>query len=446
MRFGRENVPKLHYSSFWRLTMKNTLKRLSKMLLAFVLAVAIGTALMLAVYKLPSEPIIDNVARSAGVFLDEGLYPRTSDKDICSALENYTDCLILLEAAYDDDASDLVNAMLNPHFAHKGMFLNDSLYSSYCEPCQDGLEVINCGRYWHGYLIFIKPLLMLTDYSGIRTVICLSQLILLAFVVISFVKKGKAKYLIPVLALYLFLRPLALAKSIQYHDIFFICFAQLPVIVLRNDHYSKREVWPLHFLIIGCLIGYFDYLTYPLIAFGVPMLLLLSLYPDSPMHDLTATIKSSAAWLVGYFGMWASKWLVGSLLTGSNILSEAGESLAFRVSGTIQIDGGISGNLLRYQAIYRNLSAGKYALALCLAVLGISFVYCLVKRRCPSFARLCIYGCFMAAPIAWYAALSNHSWIHTHFTFRTLGLTVFAAFMLALRFLQKESAHDSSCS
>lgn len=428
--------------------MKSSINYIMKFFLLFVALLALGTVLLVAVYMLPTGTMCENVSRSADIMREEGNYPLLDQNCQTSKIDNWTDSLMLMAAAFEDDAPDAVNAMLAPHYSFTDRAAGEeypklpaeNLVCIYGDGVSENIEKASYGRYWHGYLLFLKPLLLVTDYGGVRTLICLSQLLLVAVTALCYIKKGRAAYLIPILALYLFLNPFALSKSMQYNDIFMLCFLQLPLILMLPERYAERRLWPLHFLAVGCLTSYFDFLTYPLIAFGVPMLMLLVLYPDSPLKDFAATVKSGLSWAAAYVGFTVSKWLVGSVITGTDFFPEALSSFALRSVGTT--DDGLSGFVLRYQAIYRNLSTAKLALGITLAVLLICFAIALIKKKHISFPRLVIYGCFMAAPLLWYAVMPNHSYLHSHFAFRTLGLTVFAAFMLMIKFFSKEDAYD----
>ena len=73
---------------------------------------------------------------------------------------------------------------------------------------------------------------------------------------------------------------------------------------------------------IGIVVSYFDFLTYPLVTLGVPLCLLLILQADkiTYLQKIKNIISLSIAWVIGYLGMWAMKWMIGSIATHKNIL------------------------------------------------------------------------------------------------------------------------------
>ena len=71
-----------------------------KLCALIVFMTILGFLLLLAVYALPTAPMEKNLADSAEVFLREGSYPVTDILGADTRLDNYTDALMLLTAAY----------------------------------------------------------------------------------------------------------------------------------------------------------------------------------------------------------------------------------------------------------------------------------------------------------------------------------------------------------
>ena len=71
-------------------------------------------------------------------------------------------------------------------------------------------------RYWHGYQVILKPLLFMTDYLGFRSINQIVLLTLSALILAAMYKFGQRKIMIPFLLTLLFLRPKAIAFSLQY--------------------------------------------------------------------------------------------------------------------------------------------------------------------------------------------------------------------------------------
>ena len=81
------------------------------------------------------------------------------------------------------------------------------------------------------------------------------------------------------------------------------------------------------------LIGYLDLLTYPVAALGIPLAVFLSISKGPAfLEQCKRVIISSVAWGFGYFGIWAGKWLIGSIILKRSIIADATEQAKFRLS------------------------------------------------------------------------------------------------------------------
>lgn len=92
-------------------------------------------------------------------------------------MDNYTDTLMLMEAASADETDPLTAMMTNTAYNVDNFETLGEDLAAYLEAReagktgeQAGLEPFSYARYWHGYLIWLRPLLCLMPYSGVRVV------------------------------------------------------------------------------------------------------------------------------------------------------------------------------------------------------------------------------------------------------------------------------------
>lgn len=64
-------------------------------------------------------------------------------------------------------------------------------------------------RYWHGYLVVLKPLLLLLDYADIRILNMIVQLLLLVWLIVSMIEIDRKKYVLPFIAAVAVANPVA---------------------------------------------------------------------------------------------------------------------------------------------------------------------------------------------------------------------------------------------
>lgn len=147
--------------------MKAFLKMISKLAALVALSAVTGLLLLILVYFLPTAPMEAHMAESVETFRREGTYPVTDIMGVDTRLDNYTDALMLLSAAYPGVESILEKAL--KVYRYTDAFDTDptlTLIAHY----GDGMpaETIAYERYWHGYLLTLKPALSVLNYGQIR--------------------------------------------------------------------------------------------------------------------------------------------------------------------------------------------------------------------------------------------------------------------------------------
>lgn len=406
--------------------------RLLMILLTLVIS---GYALLCIVYLLPIKRIEQNVKNSADIFAIEGLYPQLVNGVASAQLDNFTDATMLLEACHKSEYPFYEAALLNEKAQATGMYPTDIVAQS-TEKGLTGYDSFNYGRYWHGYLVFLKPLLLVFSLHQIRYIQMMMHIILYTSVVMLIAKKESGISLIPMVALWFFLSPAALFLSLQYNAVFIIMMVELILILVFDKKYAEKgNLWIYHFFIAGALTSYFDFLTYPLVTLGIPISYLLWKNGKSFKESFILLIETSISWGLGYALMWGSKWGIASLLTNENFISDAYRSILTRTSHESQ-----KSLIVSYiDVVKRNTNIffiAFFMIAFIGSVIGIVLRKKLHKKN---FVLLII----AIMPFAWYFVLNNHSYNHTWFTYRELGISVYSLLLFGVscfeqtKFVQK---------
>ena len=427
-------VRSIHFLSLWTyakqaLSAKTVLKNIVLVTFSLILAAAIGIGLLTAVYLLPVEQIEQNVDRSALIIQEEGTYKEISSW-FYSRLDNWTDSITLMEAATGPETTALEAAVNVTHGSIVGATPADTLVAHYIdgEPYD---SIVEYSRYWHGYLLLIKPLLCFMDYQAIRILNGIVQLLFVATICFLLYQKKLSAYIPSVVLVYLSLMPVALACSIQFSTCFYIIMASLLVLLLINKQKLDRFAGLL-FLCIGMATSYFDFWTYPIATFGIPICLLLLLMSTSDLEQkLLQIVKCGIFWCIGFGGFLVSKWVISYLVCGydfSKILS----LLDVRTSMT-----DASGVVSLYQIEMLNYTT---FLKTPITVLSIYFIG---KKMCANksdsdlwnqtlYRAVLPYLLVALAPVVWFAFAGNHSAIHYSFTNKACAVTLFAVLLSAI--------------
>ena len=410
---------------------ENQIKKTLIKIIVFPLSVLIfgllGFLLLSAVYCIPTNSMEKKLEESAVILERERTYPRPM-LDEGSQLDNFTDSIMLNTAGHPNGSDNVFVASLksgnysskksNPvetfvyRYKEKGTDIYDSYYP----------------RYWHGYLLFLKPLLVFFNLGNIRYILMFVQLGLFALIVAKLATKEK-RLIIPVFLTWLFLNPVSTMLSLQFSSVTIITMLSMLFMLFLFERWGCNQSfrWAAFFLLIGSLTSYFDFLTFPLISLGVPLVLFMGLMISemNSVKILSGILKiliMSLSWLFGYAGMWFMKWAIGSMITGENIFKNAFEQLTFRTSSDVD-DKPI--NVLDVFQNQFSVTFKRLWIAIVIALLVV-FVIFLIRYKRFNIDLLIINIVIGAFPFAWYALLKNHSYIHAFFTYREIAITVFA--------------------
>ncbi len=407
-----------------------------------IVAALIGTLLLFAVYQLPVGRIDGNVRSSAQTLADEDMCPSVFGW-WTSKIDNYTDSIMLLEAANPTEISPLADAMNVPRGCIDELEPYDTIVSHYVDGASY-TETYQYPRYWHGYLIFLKPLLEVFDYSAIRMINGLIQAITVLITCLLLVKTGHLKAVIPYVLSYMMLMPVAMAKAFQYSTCFYVfTFGCIALLLLKED--KRRKIAPLVFLWCGIATAYFDLLTYPISTFGVPMMFYLLLADKEQAESkFSEIVRNAIYWCIGLGAMWVSKWGIATLITGENKFTDALGKVAERTS-TVSEEGE---SYSFYSAEIRNF--GAFALTPVTIIAAALILYMLFKMLKQknltvkdSVRTLYPFLLTGLAPVAWYAFATNHSMIHYWFTNKACVVT-FLGIVFGLACLSSRSEKAKS--
>lgn len=423
-------------------------KQLAGWLQGLILLLAgavVGYLLLVLVYCLPVERMQRHLESCVDAFA-EG--PITLVKDDTGMWVDYlTDSMILAEAVYQGDESPWNQAA--------------AVYSSAIDAegeeawtlrlIQAALQEEQTGaayaRYWHGNLIFLKPLLLFFDYKDILTLNMLAELLMMLWIAQLLVQRNCRHLLLPMALAFGMLTPVAMALCLQYIPCFYV-MAIACILLLKFPDFVRRHT-ALYFLGIGIATCYFDFLTFPLITLGIPLVLYLLLEGQTWHGGVRTVIRSSFCWGIGYVVFWAEKWVIGSLVLRENLFADAWNSLMLRSSHETEGQGITYGATLQNNFKGYDLRIWKVLFALLLTALVLLIVARTLQGRGSVAADvsllvpLLLVACM---PFAWYFVTVNHSYIHYGYTHKELMITAWALSCAAAELLCRWRAENSAVS
>lgn len=400
--------------------MKERVKSLLRAAAVLLTGGVVGILLLMAVYKIPVSLIMENYSTSLeSIESREGWHRYITDYDM-STLDNNTEYLMLKAAAtpFPLTEENYLQKVLrcytfNSEWNH-GLVFAQGEYNGQRFTC-DSYE-----RYWHGYLVLLKPLLVLFTYQDLIYLNVILQFVLM-FLLLCMLRKQKMAYLqIPFLLLWIVgMQPIVML-SLDYS----VCFYIYMISVLLLLQYRKlRERYGLFFLIVGMLTSYMDLLTWPLVTLMVPLMILLQY--ESGMGDrIKRIVSGSCAWGAGYMVQWAFKWLAATLLLDDNVIADAVESLLFRSA----LEG--EKTLTWGRVVLKNLSVFCNTPSLVLGGVTVLLTILLLYKNRGKLQWANMVPCLLIgiSPFLWYLVTRNHAYEHYWMTWRNLSITVFAVY------------------
>ncbi len=430
------------------------IKSIIKYISIFIALIACYNGLMYAVCKIPSSMMKSTVEKSAEILRGQGIRYRFA---FYAYNDNETDAL-MVNNAYSIDSEKPFDSYMwarknyNPEITKEvqdetqGELISydktDTIVEDYNAPNElyDFLEgkithSISYQRYWHGYLIVLRLLLLVFNVTELRVV----RLLVLGGILYFFLKQLKRNFgfkavfgMLAIILLYEFYSiPATLATyPVVLITILFSMFLLRKV--GKNGKAIHFEKLYKYFFIIGSIVNFVDFLSIPLISLGIPLLLVLMKYNETQRQNnglinrkkcVKFVIGAALIWLTGYALTWVAKWVIFMIYTNNFDLSNIISQIGFRMSHTIKF-GNIGENV-------------NYIFTLSIVITAFSIAISLLRNKKIKTMKeiindnlaIILVGLF---PIIWVTVLLNHSAFHYFFTYRVSMVTALAGEMVAM--------------
>lgn len=396
---------------------------IKEMGIVFLCAI-LGVIALAVTYLISRGSMQEHVWESAIALHKEGLGAHIWQGIEETMLDIYTDGL-MINVSYTETKDGVRDILLDTYVEVDGRNPMDSLYEV-AVLANDNYIVKNYGRYWHGYQILLRPLLCFFNYSDILQINMILQLALVFGFVILLAGTRERVYMVPFLGMYIFLCPVSLFSSLQYSPCFYIMMFALYALFIGREK-LRNTGRNIVILLAGVMTAYFDLLTYPLITLGVPLIACLAFDVRRWLADRKYMWKNillyTLSWGIGYVGMWSSKWVIASVLTGENIVYDAFGAIMYRsgyftekhsFSDTLKL------NLLTCN--WKVMLPAIICVIVCTVVFRMQRHVGIDRNLISAVGMIWLVSLY---PFIWYFFTKDHSCCHSYFTWRELGISMF---------------------
>lgn len=403
--------------------MKAIPKKIGIILVGYILLMAVFTGAMTRSYSLDDKRIISHVSESAETIEREGMYPKIMISSEKSWLDNFTDSWMLTIAMGVEGNTPLQQAAgcyyINAKTAENRV---DNLLK--IVKGEKEVEVKEYARYWHGYQVFLRPLLQVFNYEEIRYINMFG--IMGLFVIAACLLKEKigtgsaVAFVISMLMSMIIIVPM----SMQFSSIYYVTMISIVLLTMFSKKIMKKDLMYVYFFLIGAFTSFFDLLTAPIMTLGFSLVVYsyLELKENGIGKNTVEIISKSFSWSMGYLMTWSGKWVIAQFITKKEIIKDALAQILSRTSSRIN-----EVEISKVEAITKNLA--KYIngvnIKLILALIVITLIFFIIMKKKNSINMLpTLLVAFY--PIVYYVVMTNHAFIHFWFTYRNLTVSCFA--------------------
>lgn len=385
-----------------------------KFIKLFIITIAIFVFLLFAAWLIPDKMVKYNVEYSLN-YIGEGWTPIFTYEDAAS-LDDYTDRLCLNNSIKEG---------------------SNEMYNTF----QAMMDMKDYARYWHGYLVVLRPLLCFVNYLQIRYI---NMFLLMTLVACVFAKmKDRLGWGISISFIIALCTTnvLIVPWSLQFSPVFYIMLISLLFILNLYGLNGKKPVfWLQFFFFVGMVTNFLDFLSAPLLTAGIPVCIIISLCLREENRTNTNIIGESLQdflfWGMGYALCWISKWLLSSIILNKNVLYDAVRQAKLRsIGGRETIIDTLTINLESMLMPYFYNTAGKWYGLLLMGLIGVFLIGILIAFHKANFMYMIPYFLAGVIPYIWMCIFKEHSCAHWIFVYRIQMITVFCILCIYVNLL-----------
>ncbi len=414
------------------------IKGLFKYIAVFFIALAVFLCFRVVSEFISKDAMREHMLSSADKMCENSVGVELMKGVPGSQLDRYADSVWLNIAWHSDAKNPFSSAMWSSYYILRKSYETDGANRDLRDTVNDDREKnIEYLRYWHGPVTIIRFFHLFTDVGGMYTVnIVLISLLYVGLLILMW-KKSLLKEAICLVVSLLMVGIVFVPFCLEFVWNFYIVGIVSILTVVWGTKARYKRLFTT-FLVTGMATNFFDFLTTEILTLLVPLLLLLAIRSknaptDEKLSPLKISLKSGILWAVGYCGMWVMKWVVASVILGTNAMPYVTGHISQRI-GTSTISVGNPIKALVSNAI-TILPVGIGDLWAILTLVAIIILICFIivyKKKSIKKEYIILYGIIALIPYIRYLVMNDHSTVCFTFTYRSQMATVLAIGLITL--------------
>lgn len=434
--------------------LKKTLRITIKYIAIFLFMALLFVTILIGAAKIPEGAIQEKMLESGSYYNSKQQVDYLISDIRCTQLHYSADATWMSIAYNMDSKHPLESSMWAYYSSWPQETSNGSFYQSVLHEQRGDQQYL---RYWHGPIVIIRAF---HTFCNIQQIYLLLVLILASLFVTLCVLLLKNHMFPEMVAIIIALGMVSIwvvPLCLEYVWMFLIMFISsiIGINIALSCHYEKCTIL---FFLTGIVAVFFDFLTTETITLLIPLMFILRIHSrQSIMSDNSSimmsnwnkeewilTIKSCTAWVVGFLGMWAMKWLIAAMVLKQNVMPYISEHVYQRINGGV----GLTFPHTLIQSVIRNI--GRlfvfdygiiglivfFVLILSLIVIPVLFNKVTIKT-CINKSRILLFLTLGVLPYVRFLVLHNHSYGHYCFTYRAQAASVLALCFIILELIER---------
>lgn len=457
-------------------TVKQTLQSLARYAVLLLAAAVLGLLLKTLACWVPARTVQQNIESGAGMYEQFGDYPVVGVYSVDkrpAQLDYFTEYELILGAYNVDSAHPLRSAVENYTQSDSGYDKLSAVLEGTAGEADAPRE-----KYWWGALSILRPLLGIFSYAEAAMLLQAAYFMCFAACCVCIYK---ALGVVPFAA---FAASFILVDGFTAAPLYATAFSMLcamagMIAVCRSRDVEKSMCMIL--FITGICTAYFDWMSSPFAACGLPILAgLARMAHENKLQKLGGgvwlTVRAGLAWGCGWAGMVASKFVINALVMGESLFGYiataiatdmtpsalttpfavtcvklAGSTLPGRIAIThmLQDIGGDAAFTDLYELVKQTVAQDPmrlilpnlWVLVLAAALVGV-YLWVLVWKNKDANARnaALLFLAMALTPFAWAFVMKPHTSAHYWFVYRMLAVS-FMGLILSVWYACKGQIH-----
>ena len=415
--------------------MKNVIHKKSlQYIVVYVITLAVLIIALVGTTAIPNEAIYDNMLKSAEEYRYPSAYQLDESGKLRGITDNYADN-ILLNVLWNMKSDTPLKSALDTRYYDGGENgLNWGLHESLINNVEANTDYT---RYWHGMVVFLRPLHLWFTMSEIKWIGLGAAILLLVTNVLLLLKKKQFFAAAALPLSYAGVQFWLIVRSVEYQPAIIISLLMSLIFIAQEKKGVQRLICLS--VVSGVLISFFDFLTTETLTILVPLALVLLVRQAEDRlgpwkENLKWLFKAVLAWGISYGMTFVAKWSVASLVLGENKFLTAFSSAAVRVAGTdsaesqplyLQIPFALLGNLSTMFGGTARVDFHSLFVGLSLTLVVFGAVFYLLRGNYQKDITILMLA-LGVIPYIRFLVLNNHSYLHEFFTYRAQAVSILA--------------------